>query len=171
MTSTIDHPGPFDALQKARPGEGIFALLERDPCSPAAITEWARTRRNRAFKLYGGDQSATAKELLAAELSQCFEAELIALEWAEGAAVSAPVEGQRAAYQEVIKSAEELAEADRRKRRETAVRDLREAAYHLCEAKDALIGLGLIPEATAHDLVLMLDRINGLADEHRERRG
>lgn len=44
MIPTIENPGPFDALAKARPGEPFFQLLGRDHAAPGAITEWCRAR-------------------------------------------------------------------------------------------------------------------------------
>jgi len=46
MTSTKEAPGPYDALERAEPGELIFTLLARDFASSGSITEWARIRRN-----------------------------------------------------------------------------------------------------------------------------
>lgn len=165
-------PGPYDALEKLLDGEPYFALIGRDECAPAAITEHCRLRRNRAFRLYGESHNPVDKELLAAELLQCREAEEKALEftdWRQGR--EAEPTATRSSYQEVIRSAEEIAEADRRKRRATAVQNLRESAYYLCEAKNALLDLELIGAATETDMVLMLARMNGLADEYREKRG
>lgn len=168
--STKDQPGAFDALEKAEPGEPMFPLLARDPAAPGAITEWCRLRRNRAVKLWGDSKRVADKKLLAAELDQCANAEEVALQFAEWREDRAPVEGERSGYQEVKRTVVELAEADVRKRQEASVRSMREAAYHLCEAKDALLALGLAPPATEHDLVMMLARINGLADAYTARR-
>lgn len=174
MTSTIDLRGAYDALEKALPGEPIFPLLGRDPAAPAAVTEWARIRRNRAFRKWGESHRPADKELLAAELKQCCEAEEQALqftEWREQQEGKASEQqGERANYQGVIKSAEEQAEAARLNARAGAVRDLREAAYHLSEALEALDGLGVLPERTKADGVLYLARINGLAEEHSPKR-
>lgn len=170
MSNTKNQPGPFDALEKAEPGEPLFPLLARDPCAPGAITEWCRLRRNRAIKLWGDSKRVADKKLLAAELDQCANAEEVALQFEEWHSSAAPVDGARSAYNEVKRTTEELAEADLRKRQDAACRSLREAAYHLCEAKDALTALDLIGTVTRDDLVMMLARINGLANAHTARR-
>lgn len=170
MTSTKEAIGPYDALERAEPGEPMFALLARDHAAPGAITEWTRIRRNRALNAYGGSDKATDKELLAAELKKCANAEAIALEmddWRKGHEAPA---GERAAYQEIIKSAEELAEADRRGQQARAVSSLRECAYHLCEARDDLLDLDKIVEAEAEHITGMLDAINAMADRFEARR-
>lgn len=168
---SIDKVGPYDALEKAKPGEPMFPLLGRDPAAPPAITEWARVRRNRAMKNYGESSNAANKELLAAELRQCANAEDIALQMGEWRTQHQIADGPaRASYNDVIKSAEEQAEADRRQRRITACQHLREAAYHLCEGKDGLVGLELVGQVTQSDLQSMLARINGIADKYEARR-
>lgn len=170
---TIDILGAYDALEKAKLGEPIFVLLGRDRAGPATITEWCRLRRNRAMKLYGGSDKATDKELLAAELKQCAEAEAKALkfgEWRADLDGLATQEGERSAYQDVAKSAEEQAEAAHLKSRAMAVRDAREADYHVCELRDRLDDLGLLPEATRRDLDMMMARLKGLAEEHEAKR-
>lgn len=172
MPNTIDAPGPYDALEKAKPGEPMFTLLGHDPCAPATITEWCRLRRNLALKQYGEGAAATDKELLAAELRQCANAEEVALEFEEWRNMKeAPsAAGGRATYNAVIKSAEELAEADRRTRREAACQHLREAAYHLGEAKAGLEQLELIGPNTERAMMEMQARVNGIADEYQAKR-
>ena len=171
--ATIDEPGPFDALEKAKPDEPVFSLLARDPCAPATITEWNRLRRNRALKLYGGaDASVADKELLVAELKQCANAEEIALqfeEWRKGYETPDMI-GVRASYNEIIKSAEELAEADRRKQRKEACANLQEARYHIGIARDQLAALGLGAETAQDDLSMMLARLGAIAEEFELRR-
>lgn len=170
MSGTIDLRGAYDALEKAKLGEPIFVLLGRDHAGPATISEWCRLRRNRAFKLYGGSERPTDKELLAGELRQCAEAEEMALRFADWRSGQQQVEGERAAYQDVAKSAEEQAEAARIKSTAQAVRDAREADYHVCEVRDRLADLGLLPEATRRDLDMMMARLKGLAEEHEAKR-
>lgn len=170
MTSTVTTPGAYDALEKALPGEPLFPLLGHDPDAPATVTEWCRLRRNRALRLYGESSSLTDKELLAAELRQCANAEDIALQMGDWRLGQTAEVALRSSYNDVIKTAEEIAEADRRQRRATAVQHLREAAYHASEARDLFVGLELIGEATQHDLMLMLARINGLAEEYSPKR-
>lgn len=170
MTSTIETPGAFDALEKAKPDEPIFPLLAHDPCAPGAITEWCRLRRNWALKIWGADDASAADKVrLAAELAQCANAEAIALQMTDWASEHAEVEGQRSSYQELARSVEEVAEAERRKRRDSAVRHLREAAYHYCEARDLLVDLGLV-EAEENPMTTILDLINKAADHFETKR-
>lgn len=140
------HPGAYDALAKAEPDEPCFALLGRDAAAPAAITEWARIRRNRAFAKHGDSHKPLDKELFVAELRQAAHAEDIAQQmndWREAReAGQQVVAGERAAYNEIIRSAEEQAAADRITRQREAVTHFREAAYHVSEAADRLIALG-----------------------------
>lgn len=166
MTSTLEQPGPFDALEKAMPEEPIFTLLGRDPCAPPTITEWARLRRNDAIKRLGDSKSREDKEALKAELIQCAEAEEVALamaDWRNG--MPEEILAERARYDGRVRSAEELDAAKRLKRLEGLLRNLRESAYQLCEAKDGLAELGLVKDITVVDLGLMLTRINELADD------
>jgi hypothetical protein len=72
--NTLAKPGEFDALEKARPDELIFPLLERDPCAPPTIRFWVDLRRRRAL---GEIEDIDA---LKDELRQCTEAEFIAIE-------------------------------------------------------------------------------------------
>lgn len=166
--STKEKLGPFDALEKALPQEPMFPILARDPCGPATITEWARLRRNRAFRLWGSSRAAD-KKLLDAELAQCAQAELIAEQmddWRNKEQDEQVVE--RSSYNEVKKTEEELREAAQRQVKEELCKHLREAAYHLCEARDGMHRLGLIGDVTFNDMTTALARINGIADEHQE---
>ena len=74
--NTKAHPGEFDALEKARPDELIFTLLERDPCAPAAIMHWCDLRRKRALEIREDDVRRD-------ELRQITEAEFIAMSMIE----------------------------------------------------------------------------------------
>lgn len=169
MTSTLAEPGPYDALAKAEPTEPMFPLLARDPCAPAAITEWCRLRRNRAIKLWGESTSDADAKLLAAELAQCASAEQVALDMADWLGEKEAPAAQRVSHG-VQRTEEELRAADQRERLAAQVRHLREAAYHISEARDGLWDLGLMPDQTDRDLVAMLARINGLGDEHTPKR-
>lgn len=73
--STINRPSQFDALEKARPDELIFTLLERDHCAPPTILHWCDLRRVIAREL---TDDAKRK----AELQQITEAEFIAISMA-----------------------------------------------------------------------------------------
>lgn len=168
--STKETPGAFDALEKAEPGEVMFPLLSRDPCAPATVRFWAHQRRNRAFKMFGHIKTRKAKKLFDAELQQCAQAEKVAFDMEEQRGGDDEVEATKATYADVERTEAELAEASARKRRDALVRHLREAAYHLCEAKDGLIAEALIGDVTQNDMVQMLARINGLADEYSPKR-
>lgn len=80
--NTLSRPGEFDALEKARPDELLFPLLERDPDAPPTILFWVSRRRARAFA--SADlaviDSSNMPDKLADELRQCAEAEQIAIE-------------------------------------------------------------------------------------------
>lgn len=165
MTSTASTLGAYDGLEKAEPGEPWFIVLARDASGPATLTEWCRLRRNAAIKLYGDSKDPRDIALLAAELAQCANAERIAEEMAEWRAGNVAAIGQRSTYSEIERTAEELAEADRRTRRDAAVRHFREAAYHLSEGRNILVDQGALGEMTKIGLIRMLAEINGLADE------
>jgi len=169
MTSSLAEPGPFDALEKAEPKEPMFPLLARDPDAPATITEWARLRRNRAIRLYGDSASEADKKLLAAELAQCANAERVAEEMSAWRGDQDAPTAQRVSHG-VQRTEEELREASQRDRLAALVRHLREGAYHVCEARDGLQTMELLPERTVSDLTAILARINGLADEHTPKR-
>lgn len=68
--NTKARPGEFDALEKARPDELIFTLLERDPCAPPTIAHWCELRRQRAREIKDDDKRKD-------ELRQITEAEFI----------------------------------------------------------------------------------------------
>ena len=68
--NTKSRPGEFDALEKARPDELIFALLERDPCAPPTIHFWCELRRKLARDIDDPDKRKD-------ELRQITEAEFI----------------------------------------------------------------------------------------------
>jgi hypothetical protein len=137
--NTIDRPGEFDALEKARPGELIFTLLERDPCAPAVISFWCELRRKLALDIADEDKRRQ-------ELRQITEAELIGMSMLERQkghqpGAEAPLERpatysgltvERTAADEIMpKLRAELAEAD----------------YHLANAVE------LLPRALETDCI------------------
>lgn len=69
--NTKARPGEFDALEKARPDELLFTLLERDPCAPPTIHHWCDLRRKCARDIKDYDKRRE-------ELRQITEAEFIA---------------------------------------------------------------------------------------------
>lgn len=167
--STIETPGPFDALGKAEPGEPMFPLLGRDPAAPGTITEWARLRRNLAIKQYGTDPKGKGKKLLAAELAQCANAEAAAMEFAEWRSGNSEADQPgRVNYSGGTRTAEELAEAARATTQLEAVRHLREAAYHVNEAREKLVALDLIKDMSG--LRVIREDVNAYADFYTPKR-
>jgi hypothetical protein len=170
MASTPSTPGAYDALEKALPGEPMFPLLGRDPCAPAAITNWCHLRRNRAFKLWGHSANPRDKELLAAELRQCANAEAVAIEFGDFHSGLQEVAGERASYQAVIKSAEEQAAAVRRDLRKRARASLSEAAYYVQDAREAMEQLGdaaPVADTPLEGLLAGVHLLLGQLDEQR----
>lgn len=167
--STKEIPGPFDAFAKAHPDEPVFALLGRDPAAPAAITEWARIRRNRAIRIWGESKKQSDKVLLDAEMKQCAEAEALAMEFDDYRTGAEAIEGRPSTYQEVRKTKEEIEQAAAIKRRGEACKHLREAAYHLAEARAALHLVEAIVPGGFYDTSLQLaEREVNSAAEHFE---
>lgn len=170
-SSTKESPGPYDALGKALPGEPIFPLKASDPDAPDTILHWADLRRRRARRI---DQP----EVRRAELAQCSNAEACAWEfedWRKREIGEAAEEPQtvRVNYSGVKKSAAELDAAERFKAIRTAVAELREAAFHFCEARDILVSLGELPSqgiVTARSVADILAQINEVADHFTPQR-
>ncbi len=98
--NTLNKPGEFDALEKAKPDELLFALLERDPCAPPTILHWADLRRTMARKLNDPDKRE-------AELRQCMEAEMIAFEMESRQRGQAPRTEIKQTYSGVVPSGTE----------------------------------------------------------------
>jgi hypothetical protein len=74
--NTKSRAGEFDALEKARPDELLFTLLERDPCAPPTIHFWCELRRKLAREIDDPDKRKD-------ELRQITEAEFIAFAMAD----------------------------------------------------------------------------------------
>ena len=129
--NTKSHPGPFDALEKARPDELIFTLIERDPDAPATINFWCDLRRKRA-------RSISDIEKRKAELRQISEAEFIGIEMQErqaGKGEERPPEAKQLySGQEVKRDANADALGLYRAK-------IAEADYFVKEALDAATGL------------------------------
>ena len=167
MTSTKVEPGPYDAFEKAEPREPLFVLLARDHASPGAITEWCRLRRNVATKTLDWESDA-----FAAEMRQCAEAEAVALEmnsWRTGQTVAATTAAPTTNYSGA--RGETLEHRNREIAIAEAVQHGREAAYHTCEMRDKLTGLGVVPELDTVLLNRALLYINNIADAHAPKRG
>lgn len=126
-------PSPFDPLPRLEPGEDRFTIREKDLAGPGAMTEWARIRRNLAFRTYGTNPTGDAKRLLEAELQQCAEAEQKALDWKDRQQGQAEADVQRATYSGASLTEEQVTAAKRQKNLTALCQALREAAYHACE--------------------------------------
>jgi hypothetical protein len=129
---------PFDPLARMEPGEDRFVIRENDPDGPAVIAFWAHQRRNRTVKRYGADPelSGDARRLRDADIAQCAEAEEKALTWSERQHGGEAATEERASYAGAALSEEQVAAAKRQKHEVEAIRNLREAAYHLKEMLD-----------------------------------
>lgn len=171
IVSTKETPGPFDALVKAEDDEPIFTLLGRDPCAPATITEWTRLRRRAALSQFMDRSSKRAQTALQAELVQCAHAEGVAFAMESYRAGLGEAEAAKPmpTYSGNKKTETELAEAKRAADINGAVRSLREAAYHICNAKDAFAALGADPVLIAR-LGDMLITVNAAADDQTPHR-
>jgi hypothetical protein len=160
MIPTIENPGPYDALSKARPGEPFFQLLGRDIAAPGAVTEWSRIRRNHAIR-----HLPAGSEELTDELRQCADAEGIALAmdgYRTGQAdEDAPV-ATRIAHSGLMGESHEARERSRRIAE--TVEHLREAAYHMSEASGLLDTL-FSPEAHAFDLAYCIGCVKAIDEE------
>lgn len=71
--NTLAKPGRFDALEKLDPDALFFPLVEHDLDAPPTIFYWVDRRRKRSYEI-------TDPEKLKAELQQCTDAEMIAIE-------------------------------------------------------------------------------------------
>lgn len=134
--STAANPSPFDPLDRMPPDEGRFVIREKDPAGPPSMTAWAHARRNWAIRRYGIEPTGDAKRLLDAEMLQCRQAEDLALDWQEKLSGGEEVEAQKATYNEVRQTEEQLTAAKRQKVRTDLLRHLSEAdalAHELIE--------------------------------------
>lgn len=154
---------PFDPTDRLEPGERRFTIREHDRAGPGAITEWARIRRNIAFKAYGTAPTGEAERGLKAELAQCAEAETLALDWKEKQdSGEIAEEAVRATYSAVALTEEQVTAAARQREIQTALRYLREAAFHLNNAIEAN------PLTATVEMAMGLENINATADAIEE---
>jgi hypothetical protein len=145
LENTKSHPGEFDALEKARPDELIFTLLERDPCAPPAIMHWCEMRRKAALEI-------TDEEKRRAELYQITEAEFIAMSMLERQRGHAqPAEAAPTSTYSGLSVEKTAAEQILPKVRA----ELADAAYHLGNAAELLpqaLEAGAISESQAGEI-------------------
>ena len=165
MTSTRDEIGAYDALVKAKPDEPIFTLLGHDPDAPGAILHWVDLRRARLLAAEWRDPADLREELI-----QCTEAEMVAHEFrrwrTDMPATDTTTPKRGAAYTGRQQSAEELSAAERSTMLAEALAHLREAAFHICEAKASFATLGL----DNITLAVIEASVNEIADEHAPKR-
>lgn len=173
IVGTAANPSAFDPLDEMPADEPRFVLRGKDPAAPGAITEWARDRRNRAFREFNAIEQPTEQDRLKlkAELEQCREADDLAMQMREWQQDHAAPEGDpRATYNAIERTQEQLAEAARKRRLDDVHRDIQEGRYHVCNVRDSLEDMGLLGEETRADLDRMLERLQAVDDEHSTRR-
>jgi hypothetical protein len=165
MGNTPAHPGPFDPLQDADPSVPFFPLMGTDPLAPPLVLEWADQERRRARGIEEEDVRRRA-------FAKCNEAEEIA--WAmqryskTGSAEDVRARPTRATYSG--NAAADDGEHERKERLLYATQSLREAQYYACEARDALRELGVGTEPQLYDLMVVLDKLHGVAVAHEVKR-
>lgn len=162
MTSTAETPGPYDALEKARPGEPLFPLMGRDPHAPATILHWVDLRRKDALEL-------TDPEDRRAELLKLTDAEMVACDmrrYRKDEPAHDTTARQRASYNGTVHDADHMDEVARKAAIANHLAQLREAAYFLSEGREGLSGFGELEPQQIIDLSVALQVINQVADAH-----
>lgn len=174
MTSTITEPGPYDALDKARSDEPLFALLGRDPIAPRAVEFWSdATRKEVVARLGAAGPHSSEHDELVAKLRQCTEADVVAWDmrrWRKGDAEQDTATQTRASYSGTVASAEKNAETTHRAAIASAVASLREAAYFATGGLEGLAALNVLSPEEALALRGAVDAINIVAGEHTPKR-
>jgi hypothetical protein len=167
MSNTIDQPGPFDAIAKARPGEPIFTLLGRDPCAPECVLQWARANRERVLRA----DPALADDKRMAELLQSAEAEEIAFNMDEYRKGFVPVEAEteKVGYGGYRPGAEMLKAIDRDDKLTAASRALAEADAQIVNALELLATVEDAP-ALGYPLAKMSEQLQAASSELSPRR-
>lgn len=161
--NTLARPGEFDALEKAKPHELIFPLLERDLDAPPAIIYWCGLRRKRVLSsiLDGG-----LTDEMRDELRQIGEAELIALE------MTARQRGEQAA-ETTTKTYSGNVDPDAELNRQLAKlrNHLGNADYHAHEAISIIVDIlklgreGVLPHSIGDELAAAAAVIHAIALE------
>lgn len=168
MSNTAENPSPFDPLADMPPDEPRFILRGRDPAAPPAVTEWARVHRSRAYSDLtddkGSPKSREAKVQLAAALQKAANADELAMDMREYQhSVARPREDRLSNGAE--KTQEQLVELDRHRQRKVALEHLQEGRYHLNEAREAFLEMGLITENQSEKIQGWLDRAQEIAEQ------
>lgn len=166
MTSTAEEPGPYDALQKARPGEPIFTLLGRDIHAPGTVLHWVDLARADALLIDDPERRRN-------ELGKCTEAEMVAcdmLRYRKDEPEHDTFTRQRATYAGTVHDAEHMDEVARKAAIAGHVAQLREAAYFVSEALAGLDAFGVLEPGEIVDLTSARNFINNVADAHTPKR-
>lgn len=159
MTSTKEHPGPFDGLEHAAPDEPVFTLRAGDHLSDQTVHYWVGLRRQHI---------PTDEKRRDGYLVQTREAEEIAwamADWRKGQ-TKAPipvevVQPQRSSR--LAMDADELAAKAKFDQVVRACQLLRNAAADVTESSE-LLG------ASSASLRAIVDAINIIADLHQPKR-
>lgn len=162
-TNTLAQPGPFDPLEKADPDQPFFALMAGDQFAPGLVEEWADMTRRFARSIIGDDDER--KRLIL----KCNEAEEIAWsmrQWAKtGRADEETVNSNRVSYSGV-----KVEEFEWKEALLGAVSALREAAFHMSEARGILEKLELLPADHKEWLDGSILRVNEIANQRQPQR-
>lgn len=172
MPSSTENPSPFDPTDRMPADEPRFMLRAKDPATPASITEWARVTRMLAAKEFGiQPTNERDKAALTAVLLKCREAEKQAFEMDEWRKGQEPISGELAKYNEQQQTFGQLAALEQRRRADALLRHIQEGRYHLSEARDGFLDLGLITQEQADRMSGWLEaaqQIHEHADPRRE---
>lgn len=165
MASTAENPSSFDPLDDMPADEPRFTLRGRDKQAPKVITYWSALTREAAIKLYGVEpKTQRDQRALEAVLLKCAAADDAALEIAEWQRGNAAQEGVRATYAGTRQTEEQIEALRAQRRTEALLREIQEGRYHLCEARDGLLALGLITEQQAGEMQRWLDNAQQIAE-------
>lgn len=185
LVSTRDHPGIYDAIETAKPGEPLFPLQGGDPLAPALVQMWADFSRVRAGTISAEVAGLNALAALgraatdnpapdkkrAGLLTKATGAEQVRWSMESYQRGEVDVEGKRARYQDDSEPEPEREEA----RNERAARIKIAAALHnhlagVNDVAEAIQALGgpLADQALAlFAIVPMLKRIAGEIEPRR----
>lgn len=145
MVSTKEHPGAFDGMERALPGEPVFTLRAHDVLAAPLVHEWVARKRHLIT------HSDMPEEKRTAELIQCREAEEIAFamaDWHSGMAEAEP-EKPKPGYTGHQSDAAELEAKARWDAIKGAATRLHNSVAEITEAAELLEPYGWEPERTA----------------------
>lgn len=154
--ATIEHGGEeYDALETLKPGEGVFPIQYGDPFGPPTAMFWAGLARKAGLDM---ENPPAVREKM---LRKATMAENVAWEMKEYQKGHAPVEGQRASYNDQIATVDF---GDQVKARKALVANV--AALHNAAgiAKAVEEALGGEEHAPARQILLgVIDQLNAVA--------